>query len=136
MLSIDPVKLLLVLVVAMVVLGPDKLPQAARRISSFLGDVQRWRASMESHARQVVDDLPFADDLRDAGQALHRVRGVADPRQVLHHAVGSPATEHEAFGAHLPIPEPTAIPAPDVPTAHVDRPRHALLPVPGDPHLN
>jgi len=129
MFSLDPVKLLLVMVVALAVLGPDKLPHAARRISSLLADVRRWRESMEGQARKVVDDLPFADDLREAGQALHRVRSVANPRRALYDAVdlGNPRDgplEHGEGAAPLRPPEP-----------HTARNR-SPVPVPGDPTLN
>lgn len=127
MFSLDPVKLLLVLVVALVVLGPDKLPHAARRVSSFLADVRKWRDSIEGHAKQVVDELPFADDLREAGQALHRVRGVANPRRALYDAVdlGTPkdGTPTDGIPKHAG-PERTA------PRART------LVPVPDDPNLN
>lgn len=88
MFSLDPAKLLLIAVVALVVLGPDKLPAAARKISSLMKDLQKMRASLESEARKFTGDLPFGDELRSARDTIGRVTAVTDPRQALYRAAG------------------------------------------------
>jgi len=60
MFSIDPAKILLVAVVALVVLGPEKLPGAMHAIGRMWSDFQRLRAGLESQVRDVVGDLPVA----------------------------------------------------------------------------
>jgi TatA/E family protein of Tat protein translocase len=48
MLSLSPAKLLVVLVIALIVLGPDKLPQVARQIGAAWHDLRDWRSRIES----------------------------------------------------------------------------------------
>ena len=40
---LSPAKLLIVVLVAIVVLGPDKLPKLARQVGSLWGDFRRLR---------------------------------------------------------------------------------------------
>jgi sec-independent protein translocase protein TatB len=86
--SLDPAKLLLIAVVALVVLGPDKLPSAARKISSLLKDLQKMRASLETEAKKFTGDLPFGAELRSARETIGKVTAVTDPRQALYRAAG------------------------------------------------
>lgn len=96
MFSLDPAKLLLIAIVALVVLGPDKLPAAARKISSLLKDLQKMRATLETQAQKFTEDLPFGDELRRARETVRTVTAVTDPRQALYRAAGlSSATETE-----------------------------------------
>jgi Sec-independent protein translocase protein TatA len=96
--SLDPAKLLLIAVVALVVLGPDKLPAASRKISSLLKDLQKMRASLETEAKKFTGDLPFGDELRSARETIGKVTAVTDPRQALYRAAGLSSAsggEHE-----------------------------------------
>jgi Sec-independent protein translocase protein TatA len=98
MLSLDPAKLLLIAVVALVVLGPDKLPAAARKISSLLKDLQKMRASLETEAKKFTGDLPFGDEMRSARETIGKMTAVTDPRQALYRAAGlstASGAEHE-----------------------------------------
>jgi sec-independent protein translocase protein TatB len=58
MLSLSPVKLLIVLVVALIVLGPDKLPTLARQVGALWGDLRRWRSRLENEVRGVFPQMP------------------------------------------------------------------------------
>ena len=58
MLLLSPTKVLVILVVALIVLGPDKLPGVARRVGALWSDVHRWRASVEREVRDTFPDLP------------------------------------------------------------------------------
>lgn len=66
MLTLSPAKILVVLVVALVVLGPEKLPGMARQIGAAWGDLRRWRARLESEVRGVFPDLPPAHEVAQA----------------------------------------------------------------------
>jgi len=90
-LTLDPLKLALVAVVALVVLGPDKVPAMARRVGSLLADLERLRSSLREEVDEAVGGLPLGDGLRGAEQALESVRGLRDPhaaRQALYRAAG------------------------------------------------
>lgn len=58
MLSLSPAKILVVLVVALIVLGPEKLPQVARQMGAAWGDLRRMRHRLETEVRGVFPDLP------------------------------------------------------------------------------
>jgi Sec-independent protein translocase protein TatA len=58
--------LLVVLVVALIVLGPEKLPQLARQLGAAWGDLRRFRARLESDVRGAFPDLPPAHEVAQA----------------------------------------------------------------------
>src|SRR5580700_7366587 len=63
---ISPAKLLVVLVVALIVLGPDKLPQVARQLGALWGDLRRFRSRLESDVRGAFPDLPPTHEVAQA----------------------------------------------------------------------
>ncbi len=63
---LSPAKLLVILVVAVVVLGPDKLPMVAKQIGGFWGDFRRFRGKLESEVRGNFPDLPPTDTIHQA----------------------------------------------------------------------
>lgn len=48
-------ELLIILFVALVVLGPDKLPDAARKIGNVMGEVRRMSAGFQDEIRSAMD---------------------------------------------------------------------------------
>jgi len=56
--SIGPEKILFVLVVALIVLGPERLPKVARDIGQFVSRLRELQARMESEVRDVVGEVP------------------------------------------------------------------------------
>ena len=62
----SPEKLLVILAVAMVVLGPDKLPKLAGQIGGLWRDLQKWRERLEDEARGVFPDLPPLETIAQA----------------------------------------------------------------------
>jgi sec-independent protein translocase protein TatB len=66
MFLLSPAKLMVVLVVALVVLGPDKLPKVAKQVGTLWGDFRRFRERLESEVRTAIPDLPSADTITQA----------------------------------------------------------------------
>jgi len=66
MVLLSPPKLAVIAVVALIVLGPDKLPATARRIGALWHDVRRWRAHIEDEVRAVFPDLPSTAEVARA----------------------------------------------------------------------
>jgi Sec-independent protein translocase protein TatA len=56
----------MILVIALIVLGPDKLPSTARRIGALWSDVKRWRAHLETEVRATFPDLPSTTEIARA----------------------------------------------------------------------
>lgn len=54
MFDITPIKILIVLLVALVVLGPERLPGMAHQVARGWGDFRRFRDHVESEVRDTV----------------------------------------------------------------------------------
>ena len=64
MLSISPAKILVVLLVALIVFGPDKLPAMARQAGNFLHELRRLRDRVESEMRSVMPEgMPLPSEI-------------------------------------------------------------------------
>ena len=63
MFNLDPAKLLIIAVVAVLLLGPDKLPQVARQVGAAWRSVNEFRHRMESEVRTSMPDLPSSADI-------------------------------------------------------------------------
>jgi TatA/E family protein of Tat protein translocase len=55
-LSFGPAKILILLAVALIVLGPEKLPQMSRQIGKAWGDFRRFREHLEGEVRGALGE--------------------------------------------------------------------------------
>ena len=46
----------MVLAVALIVLGPKRLPEAGRQVGRALGEVKRWSESMQAEVKAVLEE--------------------------------------------------------------------------------
>jgi sec-independent protein translocase protein TatA len=70
--SFGPAKILIVLMVALIVLGPDKLPQMTRQVGKAWGDFRRFREHLEDEVRGALgEDLvqPFTPPWQSDGSS-------------------------------------------------------------------
>ena len=82
MFFLSPAKLLVILVVALLVLGPDKLPKVARQIGGLWGDFRRLRERLESEVRGTFPELPSTDKISQAVRSpLSLLDSLADSHQ-------------------------------------------------------
>jgi Sec-independent protein translocase protein TatA len=63
---LDPVKLLVIGVVALMVLGPDHLPRLARSAGSLWHEFQGLRARLDQHVHDAFPDLPATHEIAAA----------------------------------------------------------------------
>src|ERR1700729_3395853 len=63
MLNLDPAKLLVIAVVAVILLGPDRLPQVARQVGAAWRSFHEFRHRRESEVRSSIPDLPSSNDI-------------------------------------------------------------------------
>jgi TatA/E family protein of Tat protein translocase len=81
MLNLDPGKFLIIGVVAILVLGPDKLPEVARQVGGAWRSFNEFRARMESEVRSNLPDLPSTPDIARLAKSptalLHRLSNVS-----------------------------------------------------------
>jgi Sec-independent protein translocase protein TatA len=98
---LSPAKLLVVVLVAIVVLGPEKLPKVARQVGSLWGDFRRLRERLENDVRGNFPDLPSTDKITQA---------VRSPISFLDSLADTHASDNEparAASPEAPPPDPT-----------------------------
>ncbi|HEY7916158.1 MAG TPA: twin-arginine translocase TatA/TatE family subunit [Acidimicrobiales bacterium] len=127
---LSPAKVLVILVVALVVLGPDKLPKMAKQIGGLWGDFRKFRERLESDVRGSFPDLPSTEKISQAVRSpLSFLDTLADS-----HSGEQPAPSGSANGSEQPgvHGDPSGAPTdPTDPTRPADAPGRPTL-VPGD----
>ncbi len=63
MFNLDPSKLFVIAVVAIIVLGPERLPHFARQVGGAWRSFSDFRQRMESEVRNSLPDLPSTTEL-------------------------------------------------------------------------
>jgi Sec-independent protein translocase protein TatA len=98
-LFLSPAKLMVILVVAVIVLGPDKLPKMAKQIGGLWGDFRRFRQRLESDMRGSFPDLPSTETIAQAVRSpLSFLDNLADT-----HGTDNGATSALANGSEQPV---------------------------------
>jgi sec-independent protein translocase protein TatB len=136
MLNLDPAKLLVIAVVAVILLGPDRLPQLARQVGEYWRTFNEYRHRMESQVRQSMPDLPSTAEItrlaRSPSALLDHLSTMGSDSDseavpVTPRAVDPSPSDVDAHAAMPRAPRPTT------PPSHSPSPESAL---PGDPGLN
>ena len=86
---LSPAKLLVILVVALIVLGPDKLPRVAKQIGGLWGDFRKFRDRLEADVRGSFPELPSSDKIAQA---------VRSPLSFLDELAANDSNENDAVG--------------------------------------
>ena len=128
MFNLDPSKLLIIAVVAVILLGPDRLPQVARQIGGAWRSFNDYRHRMESQVRSSMPDLPSTSEI---------ARLARSPSALLDHLsnmdAGDPTELTAAEAANLILDEPTDHPVPETAAVPMIRPTPLRTPVtPGE----
>jgi sec-independent protein translocase protein TatB len=92
MLNLDPGKLLVIGVVAIILLGPDRLPQVARQIGGAWRTFNEFRHRMETQVRETMPDLPDTSEI---------ARLARSPSALLNH-LSNMAPDEEPDGSFQP----------------------------------
>ena len=98
--SVGAPELIVIFLVALIVLGPEKLPSAARQAGKFVGDLRRMMAGFEAEVKSAMADDPTSSALKDAVGAIRGTSVPAPPAQP-----GEVATPPVAPPPSLPVPE-------------------------------
>jgi sec-independent protein translocase protein TatA len=56
--SLGPAEILVILVVALIVLGPKRLPEAGRQVGKAIAEVRKWSQGVQEEIRSAVDFDP------------------------------------------------------------------------------
>lgn len=131
-------ELLVVGVVALIVIGPERLPKVARTAGHMLGRLQRYVGTVKSEISREME----LDELKKTGQqfkqhleqtehklndevldAQHAVRAIVQPESAPPpEAVIQAASEHETYPAESPQAELALEPATSIPTRNAPEP--------------
>ena len=67
MFNVGTGELLVILLIALIVLGPDKLPDAARKMGNIMGELRRMSGGFQAEMRSAMDDLtrPPLESVKD-----------------------------------------------------------------------
>ena len=52
--TLGPAEILVILLVALIVLGPDRLPEAARKVGQFIGEVRKIGSGFQAEMRDAM----------------------------------------------------------------------------------
>jgi sec-independent protein translocase protein TatB len=92
MFNLDPGKLLVIGVVAIILLGPDRLPQVARQLGGAWRSFNEFRHRMESEVRNTMPDLPPTSEI---------ARLARSPSALLNH-LSNMSSDEEPDGSFQP----------------------------------
>ncbi len=83
----------MILFVALIVLGPDKLPEAAKKLGGFIGEMRRISSGFQDELRSaaMIDDKSVEQGARKRGE-----KAVADSKQAQNKSepAGTPLSEN------------------------------------------
>ncbi|HEX3793752.1 MAG TPA: twin-arginine translocase TatA/TatE family subunit [Acidimicrobiales bacterium] len=130
MFNLDPGKLLIIGVVAVLLLGPDRLPQVARQLGGAWRSFNDFRHRMESEVRSSIPDMPSSTDI---------ARLARSPSALLDH-LSSMGTDSQGNASTAEAPDGSpliaAAPVAPLPATPAPSPRPTEVVQPGDPSLN
>jgi TatA/E family protein of Tat protein translocase len=77
--SLSPIKIMVIVAVVLVLLGPDKLPEVAHKLGSGWRALKRIQERVEAEVREVVPDLPSTSAIaRIARSPVNLLNSLAD----------------------------------------------------------
>jgi TatA/E family protein of Tat protein translocase len=84
--SLSPIKIMVIVAVALLLLGPDKLPDVAHKLGSSWRALKRLQEKVEAEVREAIPDLPSTSDIvriaRSPVNMLNQLADRADARDV------------------------------------------------------
>lgn len=105
MLGLTPAKLLIIFVVVVVVLGPNRLPEVARQLGRSWQRLRDLHQRVDQELHRSVPNLPSSDEL---------VRIARSPMTLLNELASMPSVDPASADPDAPRPDPAA-PAPLAP---------------------
>ncbi len=130
MLSLSPIKILFIVAVVLLLLGPDKLPEVAHKLGSSWRALKRLQERVETEVREVIPDLPSANEIaRMARSPVNILNQLADRVDQKDDAAKASATENAAVAPTDPVPQPRTVSPP------LPKPTTSVT-LPPDPSLN
>jgi TatA/E family protein of Tat protein translocase len=131
--SLSPVKLLVVAFVIILLMGPDKLPDMAHRLGASWRALKRLQEKMESEVREAIPDLPSTSDIarmaRSPVSLLNQLADRVDKKDAAAQTTDAGNPTESTVPEDPPLIKPP--PRPVTPRTNVEMPAP-----PPDPSLN
>jgi len=137
MFNLGPFELVAIFVVALLVFGPDKLPEMGRQVGKAFREFKKFQASMESNVRDVLDPItgpivnngpvgPPPTNVRDGGTVSPEAQAQANvPRSATiqnpEPSEGEEAAAPGKYGYYAPV-EPAVAADDDTPSSEATDP--------------
>ncbi len=119
MFDLSPIKILIIVAVIMLVMGPDKLPEVAQRLGAGWRALKGIQQRVETEVREAIPDLPSASEIaRLARSPVSLLNQLAD--RVASPEPDDPAVSSAAAAApdqDVPLLAPDIRPSPPPPSA-------------------
>ncbi|MEI6854835.1 MAG: twin-arginine translocase TatA/TatE family subunit [Acidimicrobiaceae bacterium] len=139
MFDLSPIKIIVIIAVALLLLGPDKLPEVAAKLGSAWSSLKNIQKKIESEVREVVPDLPSAGDIariaRNPVNMLNQLAQKSDEKELTAKIIADLEAKKAAGEEEIPLAE--ALPM--TPTDLSPAPDTTLIqntPQPNDPSMN
>ena len=139
MFDLSPIKIIVIIAVALLLLGPDKLPEVAAKLGSAWSSLKNIQKKIESEVREVVPDLPSAGDIariaRNPVNMLNQLAQKSDEKELTAKIIADLEAKRAAGEEEIPLAE--ALPM--TPTDLSPAPDTTLIqntPQPNDPSMN
>lgn len=96
---LSPVKIMVIVAVVLLLMGPDKLPEVAHRLGSSWRALKRLQERVESEVRDAIPDLPSTGDIarivRSPVNLLNQLSDRVDAREAAEDRKNAPPTPTE-----------------------------------------
>jgi sec-independent protein translocase protein TatB len=110
-LGLSPVRLLIIVLVALVVLGPEELPKYARQAGAAWKTLRGLQQRVEDELREAVPDLPRTSDIaRYARSPISLLNQLADRAAAEEAAAGRSSSDDQSKPASEGYEPPTGPP--------------------------
>jgi TatA/E family protein of Tat protein translocase len=110
MFSLSPIKILVIVAVVMILLGPDKLPEVAHRLGTTWRSLKRLQERVEAEVREALPDLPSTSEIariaRSPVNLLNQLADRAEAREEEPVAEPVPEVPRDATPIDLVAPPP------------------------------
>ena len=133
MFGVNPIKIMVIIAVVLLLLGPDKLPEVGQKLGSSWRALKRLQERVETEVREALPDLPSTGDIaRMARSPVNLLNQLADQAEARDVSAAN-AAETAATTATMESPGSAPLIAPP-PLRPVTRSDPATAPP--DPSLN
>jgi len=126
---LSPVKILVIVAVVLLLMGPDKLPEVAHKLGSSWRALKRIQERVETEVRDVIPDLPSTGDIarivRSPIGLLNQLSDQVDAREA------ADKKKSTVTDSAAPEPPPLITPTPRPAVVRSENPT-----LPPDPSLN